>query len=42
MWSNTVKQSLNGIHSVIQACSIEDLDRETVMQKVSKFERDEV
>ena len=42
MWSNNVKMSLQGIHSVIQANSVEDLDKEAVLQKVSKFERDEM
>jgi hypothetical protein len=42
MWSNNVKMALQGIHSVIQANSIEDLDREVVLQKVSRFERDEM
>jgi hypothetical protein len=42
MWSNNVKMALQGIHSVIQANSIEDLDKEVVLQKVSRFERDEM
>jgi hypothetical protein len=42
MWSNVLKTALVGIHCVIQATQIEDLDEEIVLQKVSKFERDDM
>ncbi len=40
MWSNDVKKSLQGIHSTLQANSIEDLDRDAVLQTVARYERD--
>jgi Cofilin/tropomyosin-type actin-binding protein len=42
MWSNTLKQSLNGIACVIQASGIADVDFQEALQRVSKFERDEI
>ena len=42
MWSNTLKLSLQGIHCAMQANSQEDLQREAVLQRVARFERDEM
>ena len=42
MFSNTVKQSLTGIHCLVQACGKEELDYEVVLQRVSRFERDQL
>jgi Cofilin/tropomyosin-type actin-binding protein len=42
MWSNTVKQTLNGIACVVQAGGVSDLDHEEVLEKASKFERDAI
>ena len=42
MFSNTVKSSLTGIHCVVQACNKSDLDKEVVLQRVSRYERDQL
>lgn len=42
MWSKTVKDALPGIHSVIQACNKEDLDYQKVLEKVSRYEMDQI
>ena len=42
MWSNTMKLSLQGIHCTMQAHSQEDLQRDVVLQKVSRYERDQM
>lgn len=39
MWSKKVKESLSGIHCIIQACSKADLEYESVLEGVSRFER---
>ncbi len=40
MWCNDVKKALQGIHTTLQANSIEDLNREAVLQTVARYERD--
>ena len=42
MWSKLVKDSLPGIHTVIQACSKEDLEYQNVLEKVSRYENDQI
>lgn len=42
MWSNNVKHAFDGIHCIVQACSLSDLAHEEVLLKVTKFEKDEL
>lgn len=42
MWSNNLKQSLNGVACVIRATGEADLDYQEVLERASKFERDEL
>jgi cofilin len=42
MTTTKVKASLAGIHTTIQACGIADLDFDTVLQRATRFERDEI
>jgi hypothetical protein len=42
MWTNVVRTGLQGIHSVLQACNLADLDYNEVLQRISRFERDPV
>ena len=42
MWTNVLKTSLTGIHCHIQAGDEADIDYEAVLEKVARFERDEM
>lgn len=42
MWTNVLKQSLGGIHSLIQAGDVDDVAYDNVLERVSRFERDEM
>jgi len=42
MWSNNVKTALVGIHCIVQAGTAADLEYESVLERVARFERDEI
>lgn len=42
MWSNTLKQALNGVQAWIQANGVEDVDYQVVLERVARFDRDGV
>jgi hypothetical protein len=42
MWTNLVKQKLSGVHAVIPAHSEAELDKESVLERVTRFERDQI
>eukprot|EP01119_Soliformovum_irregulare_P003534 TRINITY_DN1417_c1_g1_i1.p1 TRINITY_DN1417_c1_g1~~TRINITY_DN1417_c1_g1_i1.p1 ORF type:complete len:135 (-),score=37.52 TRINITY_DN1417_c1_g1_i1:14-418(-) len=37
MWSKTLKGALSGIGAVIQACDVSDVDREIVLEKITRI-----
>ena len=41
MWSTTLKQSLQGIHCTLQAGNWDEVDWENVIERVSRFEKDD-
>jgi len=42
MWTTNLKRSLSGIHTHLQAGNVDDLDLQNVMERVTKFEREQV